>query len=236
LDWHWFSCSPPPVTGYTRSAAAHRIAAGALVFFLSLALMAHLIPGLVTAPVAVAYQVSPDAVPYDLKANLDKVFVGFFLLAFGHSLISALSEWRRMVSAMALLAVTTLAVVMSLALLLGYVTLDLKWTNFFFIWAWKNLFYTCVAEEAFFRGFLQRQLARALTPFRFGVCASVLIAALLFGLAHYAGGTVYVVLATVAGIGYGWVYQHTGRIEASILTHFLLNCAHFLLFTYPALS
>jgi len=44
------------------------------------------------------------------------------------------------------------------------------------------------------------------------------------------------VLSTVAGLGYGWVYQRTGRIEASILTHFALNLVHFLLFTYPALQ
>jgi len=40
----------------------------------------------------------------------------------------------------------------------------------------------------------------------------------------------------VAGIGYGWAYRRTGRIEASILTHFSLNSLHFLLFTYPALA
>lgn len=32
---------------------------------------------------------------------------------------------------------------------------------------------------------------------------ALLIAAILFGLAHYAGGTKYVILATVAGMGYG---------------------------------
>ena len=38
------------------------------------------------------------------------------------------------------------------------------------------------------------------------------------------------------GLGYGWVYLRTERIEASILTHFLLNCIHFVFFTYPALA
>jgi len=55
-------------------------------------------------------------------------------------------------------------------------------------------------------------------------------------LAHYMGGNNYILLATVAGVGYGWVYRHTGRIEASILTHFSLNSLHLLLFTYPALA
>ncbi|MFZ4115592.1 MAG: hypothetical protein ACOYK6_02570 [Chthoniobacterales bacterium] len=35
---------------------------------------------------------------------------------------------------------------------------------------------------------------------------------------------------------YGWVYHVTKRIEGSMLTHFLLNLTHLLLFTYPALA
>ena len=62
------------------------------------------------------------------------------------------------------------------------------------------------------------------------------VAAGLFGLVHAGGGPTYVVLATLAGVGYGWVFLRTGRIEASILTHFALNAVHFLGFTYPALA
>lgn len=52
-----------------------------------------------------------------------------------------------------------------------------------------------------------------------------------------AGGPTYVVLSTVAGVGYGRAYLHAGnRIEASLLAHFTLNAVHFLGFTYPALS
>ena len=64
--------------------------------------------------------------------------------------------------------------------------------------------------------------------------AGLLIAAVLFGVAHYAGGVSAVVLATIAGIGYGWIYWRTSRIEASILAHVLLNTTHILFFTYPA--
>jgi membrane protease YdiL (CAAX protease family) len=64
--------------------------------------------------------------------------------------------------------------------------------------------------------------------------AGLLTAGVLFGMAHYAGGVRAIVLATIAGIGYGWIYWRTNRIEASILAHFLLNTMHILLFTYPA--
>jgi len=45
-----------------------------------------------------------------------------------------------------------------------------------------------------------------------------------------------VVLAAVAGIVYGYAYEKTQRIEASILCHFGVNIIHFIFFTYPALA
>jgi membrane protease YdiL (CAAX protease family) len=45
-----------------------------------------------------------------------------------------------------------------------------------------------------------------------------------------------VLLATIAGTGYGLAYQRSGRVEMAILTHFAVNATHFLLFTYPALG
>ena len=52
-------------------------------------------------------------------------------------------------------------------------------------------------------------------------------------MAHLAGGITYVLLATVAGIGYGTAYHLTGRVEAGIVVHFLLNLSHLVLFSYP---
>ncbi len=99
--------------------------------------------------------------------------------------------------------------------------------------SWANLFFTCIAEEALFRGFLQRQLAMSLAKFRFGTWIALAVVAVLFGIAHAGGGITYVLLATVAGLGYGWAYHRTQRIEASILLHFTLNSIHILLFRAP---
>jgi membrane protease YdiL (CAAX protease family) len=63
----------------------------------------------------------------------------------------------------------------------------------------------------------------------------VAIAGALFGLAHAAGGLWYVVLATAAGIGYGWIFFRTRSLAAAIAAHAGLNTVHFFLFTYPAL-
>ena len=106
---------------------------------------------------------------------------------------------------------------------LGQVALAPKWTSFFWLWAVTNLFFTCVAEEAFFRGFLQRELGRALSGFRGGQPLAVGGSAALFGLAHWAGGWSYVLFAALAGLGYALTFRASGRIEMAILAHFSLN-------------
>ena len=87
-----------------------------------------------------------------------------------------------------------------------------------------------------FRGLIQAQLGACFLGRRYGSAVAIGISSLLFGLAHFSGGLPYVGLADVAGVGYGIIYQRSGRVEFSIAAHFLLNATHFLLFTYPALA
>ena len=91
-------------------------------------------------------------------------------------------------------------------------------------------------EEALFRGYVQANLDRLFSSrWPFGQWLAILIAAVLFGLAHFQGGGGLIVLAGIAGIGYGAAYRW-GGLQGSVLTHFLLNLTHFSLFTYPALA
>jgi hypothetical protein len=129
----------------------------------------------------------------------------------------------------------TLVVVLGCGVLLGVVRPDVKWlpaTPWFLV---NNLLFTCVTEEAFFRGFLLAGLARGIGERRAGVALAVVVSTLLFGLAHAPGGPLLVVFATLAGFGYAAAYLRSGRIEGAILTHFALNAVHFVAFTYPAL-
>ena len=83
-------------------------------------------------------------------------------------------------------------------------------------------FATAFVEELFFRGILQQELCN-LMPTRF----AWVVASLLFGLMHInnvGGGHEfpnwpYVILATIAGLGYGYVYQKTHSLLAAILLH-----------------
>jgi membrane protease YdiL (CAAX protease family) len=102
-----------------------------------------------------------------------------------------------------------------------------------------------VPEELLFRGLIQEAFERLWGPRAGWAWASV-----LFGLTHVVkhvpklhltGGTEYrfhlivawlgalnwryALLATFAGLAYGWVYRRTGRVSAAALTHGLVDWA-----------
>ena len=89
-----------------------------------------------------------------------------------------------------------------------------------------------LAEEALFRGYVQQQLSMCWRRHAWGGWAALAIAAVLFGLAHYAGGWQWMLLASCAGMAYGVAYRY-GGLAAAVLAHLGLNAAHFGLFTYP---
>lgn len=201
------------------------------------ALMIHRVPGFNNPRVISDARFTPDALPFRLHFNFDKASLGLLLLAFLHPRLTRWPDWRAMAAAVAPALFATVATLLGLSLLLGYVRFAPKFPEATGWFLWANLCFTCIAEEALFRGFLQRRLATYWQEKPYGAWLALGLAAVLFGLAHAAGGPVYVLLSTLAGLGYGWAYLRTGyRIEAAILTHFIVNATHFLLFTYPALA
>ena len=224
---------------YARSRETSRplnilLTLAAIIF--SLALMAHVVPGFSNTLIVRDAVLTPGAVPYTLYMNFDKGQIGVFLLAFGPPLIASRPEWMAMFRAALPGAVALIVVLMACALLIGQVRLGPKLPDFLPVWLWSNLLFTCTAEETLFRGMIQRQLQGPQSGMSSRSVGGLILAAIIFGAAHYAGGQWSVVLATIAGLGYGWVFWKTDRIEASVLTHFLVNTAHILGFTYPALT
>lgn len=201
---------------------------------LSLALGMHALPGFNNYLVAKDVLLSPGALPYSLYLNVDKTIAGVMILGIVYaSMLKRRAQWLEALRIGAPIAAATNIVVILLSLGAGYVQWAPKWTSLFWIWAASNLLLTCMAEEAFFRGFLQRELALRFAHRRWAAALSVSVSALTFGLAHFAGGISYIALATIAGLGYALVYHRSRSIEMSMLTHFALNATHFLLFTYP---
>ncbi|MBS0631588.1 MAG: CPBP family intramembrane metalloprotease [Verrucomicrobia bacterium] len=215
---------------------AQRVISGLALVGLATVLMLHRAEGFNNPRVIDAVRFTPDALPFTLYLNFDKTLVGLFILGWCHARLTRAGEWRAMLAALAPRAGALIALIMVLSLAMGYVRFAPKLPAETLLWLGVNLLFTCMAEEALFRGFVQAQLQRAWQNVLGGSWLALGVAAVLFGLAHAAGGAAYVALATVAGLGYGWIYRHTRSIEASILAHFTLNTVHFLAFTYPALA
>lgn len=232
-----------------------------LTLIFSLAPFYHQMPGFQNFEVVHQIKLSADAIPYSMFFNFDSPLIGLFILAFGFNYVNSGRTDRQAlirVYSIVVLAVITMSI---LALLFQYVRFDPKWNNFILIWAVHNLVFTCVTEEAIFRGLILNGLMSYFEKVRFlsfriwGInvttiymnqislfglglhsILALLISAFLFGLVHFQGGAVYMILAGIAGIFYGLAYIVNRRIEASIVTHFLVNLVHILFFTYPALQ
>jgi membrane protease YdiL (CAAX protease family) len=91
------------------------------------------------------------------------------------------------------------------------------------------LFFTAWPEEFLFRGLLQNMLARTSKSDLAGWCT----ASVLFGFSHITNlgfpNWRYVILASIAGIFYGWTWRKTGSIFASAIVHALVDVTwHFL--------
>lgn len=206
------------------------------VLLLAAGFMLHRLPGFQNPRVIDAVRFTPDARPFTFYLNFDKTLIGLFILGWLHERIARWRDWKTMLATMLPWTTALIALLMALSLVAGYVRFAPKFPAESWLWMTVNLLFVCTAEEALFRGFVQTQLQRLWAEKRAGASLALGVAAVLFGLAHFWGGWLYVALATVAGLGYGWIYQRTGRIEASILAHFALNTVHFFLFTYPALA
>ncbi len=92
-------------------------------------------------------------------------------------------------------------------------------------WALRALniyFFVAVPEEFLFRGLIQNALEKRWRGRGRG-WGPLLVASLLFGAAHLnnepAPNFRYALLATLAGLAYGWVWMRARKVTASALTH-----------------
>ncbi|MBN4080190.1 CPBP family intramembrane metalloprotease [Beggiatoa alba] len=224
------------IAGKDNLSLSLRVFSGILFLVLCLAFGLHIVPGFNSLQILDNARLGTDALPYSLYFNFDKALIGLFILGFLYQQSNNVLSWPASIVRLLIIMTLTTTVVIILSLWLGYIRFEIKWFNGLLYWMWANLFFTCIAEEALFRGLLQHQLAKKLTHIKFGSGIAVIVAAVLFGMAHIGGGALYMLLATVAGMGYGAVYALTGRIETSILCHFGLNLIHIIFFTYPAIA
>ncbi|PBJ06981.1 CPBP family intramembrane glutamic endopeptidase [Pseudomonas sp. ACN5] len=202
-----------------------------LFIVLALALALHWLPGFHNHRGIALQRFSENAIPFSMFLNLDKPLIGFWLLLVCPWIVGR-CPLRSFLYATALALTLSTVLALGGALLMGVIAWAPKWPDQGWLWMFNNLLLVTLVEEALFRGYIQGGLSRIMKNLPRGENLALLLASLIFGLAHAGAGWQWVVLASLAGVGYGVAYRF-GGLGAAILSHFGLNLMHFALFTYP---
>ena len=211
--------------------------AGLAFAIYAVAMSLALLPGFHRVVLVEPQVISPGAAPYGISVGFPKVATGIIILGLVNPLL--VRSWRelgRVLASAFPIYIATAVIGMVVVVAMGYSSFAPKWTTLFLWFLPVNLFFTCMSEEAFFRGFVQHELSRVGSRRALASGIALAVAAILFGLVHFGGGVQYILAATVAGLGYGWAFLRTQRIEAAMAVHFGLNATHFLFFVYPRLA
>lgn len=191
----------------------------------------HVIPGFTPLTVFEQQWFGEGAVPITLRLNYDKAMVGLVLLGcLAPASCFTLAGIKRAVPAIAG-GVILLSV---LGLMLGLMP-DPKFNLLIAYFLAANLFFTCVAEESFFRLLIQSELNRILMKRKYAQWWVIGVVCMLFTAVHAAPGVrvEWLLLVAAGGLFYAAVYQYFKSIDAAIIAHFLANATHILLLTYP---
>ena len=205
-----------------------------ILLAIGMALCMHIAPGFSRWELITGCKVSPSSAPYSLCFNFDKVSVGIFiLLSTPHLISQTTGEWRRSLFCSAFFTSIAIAILLIVVWSTGIIRWEPKWPAFMPLWLVMNLLFFSVVDEAIFRGFIQDKLMRLFVSFKWGRMLALLCASVLFAILYAHLGVFYMVTAFIAGLIYGGAYIASRRLEASIITHFVINFVHLIGFTYP---
>lgn len=205
-----------------------------LLIFIALVFAAHLPPGFKTLNLWPNTTLSAHTGWSSLRFTADKPLLALFLLlSYRDSLCRTLTQWADATSIVIAPALLGIIIVYLIGLLIGYVVIDISFSSLLLIWFFRNLLFTVVAEEIFFRLVIQSRLESAINHPHAKYYA-LGITAVFFGVVHLYAGWQYGLLATLSGITYGYAYLKSRRVEMAMLAHILLNFGHVSLMSYPS--
>jgi membrane protease YdiL (CAAX protease family) len=202
---------------------------------LMMPLAMHVLPGFNNPRLLDSVRISETAPAFTQHLNFDKGSAGLILLAFVAPIATTARAWRTALRQAALVTPPTVIITAFIGLQAGHFALDPKVPPQIVGLLLTQLLFICAAEEAFFRGFVQERLHRALASRGSAVAqwAPSVIATALFAFVHAAGGWQLVLLAALSGTGAAIAYARTRTVEAPILIHFAVNATHLFTLSYP---
>lgn len=191
----------------------------------------HYVPGFSNYLVDPSIQLSNISCKFSLYLNFDKTMVALILIVFSGLYKKERCATLSSISTGFLYLLLCSISVLVPAYIFKYVTLDIKFPLVGIIFILNNILFVSFAEEVIFRGIIQNYIKDLHLPIKY---AHILITASLFGVLHFYGGFLYIILSIIAGIFYGLAYDKTRRLSSSIIVHAGINSLHFVFFTYPA--
>ncbi len=206
---------------------------GFLVFLiLSVLLLTHYMEAVPSLKIFDQLLFAEGSAPFDLYLNYDKVYLAVVLFLMLPRLERQV-KLRNSVPIIVKYYVLAAILLLPLALILGIVKWEAHSNPYILIWAINNFFFVAFAEEVIFRRYVQTGLLHYFRSTQYGDFLAIFGAALLFGLAHWTGGFTNVMLASLAGVFYGFCFYQTSNVRSALVLHFMVNLTHALFFTYP---
>lgn len=204
------------------------------LLLITFGLSTHILPGFNNMIYLKNYAVSEASRPHDEYWNFDKPFLMLCLFNYYMEGYYKRGNLVHSIKTGFVLTIVCAAILIFAGMGLGYIALDIKWPEIIYSWAFLNLI-AVLAEEGFYRAFLQRLIADYTKGFlgKYSEIIALLFASALFGLSHYKMGFIHAALCSVAGFLFGYGLTKSKRVEACMVTHFTLNMLHLILFTYP---
>ncbi|MBQ0268354.1 CPBP family intramembrane glutamic endopeptidase [Providencia huaxiensis] len=198
------------------------------LFVCAVGLFIHLFPGFNNLKYLDKVSVGAHSAPFTMYFNFDKALVPFILFACLPTLFVCRPAKHATKVQWALLVISV-PLLLLIATAAGGLAFESHFPSWLPAFVLCNLFFVSLAEEALFRGYLQQRLTLWLkSPY-----LALVIASLLFGAVHFAGGPLLILFATLAGLIYGLAWMWSGKLWLAVSIHFGLNLGHLLFFTYP---
>ncbi|PHM39446.1 CAAX amino protease [Xenorhabdus mauleonii] len=198
-----------------------------LLLIFGVLLFIHYLPGFHNLKYLDKVQTGTLSAPFSMYFNFDKALLPFILLMCMPTLLTRKPVVNAPPHGWALL-IAAVPALLGLATALGGLSVELHLPSWFPAFVVANLFFVSLAEEALFRGYIQQKLGQWMNPY-----LALIITSLIFGAAHFAGGGLLMIFATLAGLIYGITWMWSGRLWVAVAFHFALNLIHLLFFTYP---